>query len=158
MYQDASVVTGDPKTFGYAIAEIEDQLIKRRAEISKLSAGNGVNTVNRNTSLDKEDDRFKSKFCADVTNLRNKFKESGTILEQWQTIVAEKYDNLLKVINKYYPEAWLLLEFRLAVKTILNIEGFTLPFMGVDLSPSQGAKSRALASNQPDMEALTKHG
>jgi hypothetical protein len=41
----------------------------------------------------------------------------------------------------YYPEAWPFLEFCLAGKSILNIEGITLPFMGVILSAPASMKT-----------------
>ena len=87
------------------------------------------------------EDPSKSTFKEDITNLRNQFKQSGTTFQEWQSIVAEKYENLHKVTVKYYPEAWPFLEFCLAVKSILNIEDITLPFMGVILSAPASMKT-----------------
>jgi DNA-binding transcriptional ArsR family regulator len=134
LWQNTNVKTGE-NVFGSAIADIEDQLIHRRDEIFKVSTegctANDVNTENVSKSMFKED----------VTNLRNQFKQSGTTFQDWQSIVAKKYENLHKVVVKYYPEAWPFLEFCLAVKSILNIEDITLPFMGVILSAPASMKT-----------------
>jgi hypothetical protein len=118
-----------------AIADVEDQLIRRRDEIFKVQI-NGLDENYTNT-----EDPSKSKFKEDVTNLRNQFKQAGTTYQQWQSIVAEKYENLRKVTVKHYPEAWPFLEFCLAGKSILNIEGITLPFMGVILAAPASMKT-----------------
>lgn len=118
-----------------AIADVEDQLVQRRDEIFKVP-NNALDDNKTNT-----EDPSKSKFKEDVTNLRNQFKQSGTTFLDWQSIVAEKYENLRKVTIKHYPEAWPFLEFCLAVKSILNIEDNTLPFMGVILSAPASMKT-----------------
>jgi hypothetical protein len=135
LYQDANVITEDPKVNGSAIDDIEDQLIRRRDEIFKVST-KSCTTDDINTG-----DPSKSKFKEDVTNLRNQFKESGRTFQDWQSIVTEKYQNLRKVTIKHYPESWPSLEFCLAVKSILNIEDNTLPFMGVILSAPASMKT-----------------
>jgi hypothetical protein len=118
-----------------AIDDVEDQLLQRRDEIFKVPI-NGLDESNTNT-----EDPSKSKFKEDVFNLRNQFEQSGTTFQDWQSIVAEKYENLRKITVKYYPEAWPFLEFCLAVKSILNIEDITLPFMGVILSAPASMKT-----------------
>lgn len=118
-----------------AIGDVEDQLVQRRDEIFKVPI-NGLDENKTNT-----EDPSKSKFKEDVTNLRNQFKQAGTTYQQWQSIVAEKYENLRKVTVKHYPESWPFLEFCLAVKSILNIEDITLPFMGVILSAPASMKT-----------------
>jgi hypothetical protein len=133
--QDANVITEDHKVFGSAIADIEDQLIRRRDEIFKVST-EGCTISDVNTG-----DPSKSKFIEDVTNLRNQFKQSGITFLNWQSIVAEKYENLRKITLKHYPEAWPFLEFCLAVKSILNIQDITLPFMGVILAAPASMKT-----------------
>ena len=93
-----------------------------------MSSSNGGSTsVNPN-------DNSELKYIGEVKRQRKEFKESGITYEQWQLKVAEKYENLHNVVVKYYPDAWIFLEFCLAVKSILNIEDFTLPFMGVILA------------------------
>src|SRR5215218_3195010 len=134
LWQDTNVKTGE-NAFGSAIADIEDQLIRKRDEIFKISTeGNTASDVN-------SEDPSKSKFKEDVTNLRNQFKQSGTTFQDWQSIIAEKYENLRKITVKYYPESWPSLEFCLAVKSILNIEDITLPFMGVILAAPASMKT-----------------
>jgi hypothetical protein len=97
--QDTNVKT-EEDAFGSAIADIEDQLIRRRDEIFKVST-KGCTTDDINTR-----DPSKSKFKERVTNLRNQFKESGKTFQDWQSIVSEKYENLRKITVKCYPEAW----------------------------------------------------
>jgi hypothetical protein len=137
LWQDTNVKAGE-NAFGSAIADIEDQLIRRRDEIFNISI-EGRPAIGVNA-----EDLSKSKFKEDVTNLRNEFKQSDTTFQNWQLIIAEKYENLRKVTVKYYPEAWSFLEFCLAVKSILNIEDITLPFMGVILAAPASMKTMVI--------------
>ena len=131
----ASYAKFDTNDIDNAIADVEDQLVRRRDEIFKVRIY-GLDENNTHT-----EDPSKSKLKDDVTNLRNQFKESGTTFQDWQSIVAEKYENIRKITIKHYPEAWPFLEFCLAVKSILNIEDNTLPFMGVILSAPASMKT-----------------
>jgi hypothetical protein len=123
-----------------AIQDIENQLVERRDEIYGMASSYGRSC---STSVNPDDDA-KSKYIDKVKEQRIKFKESGVTCEQWQSIVAEKYRNLCKVAVKHYPEAWNLIEFCLAVKSILNVEGFTLPFMGVILAQPSSMKTKVI--------------
>lgn len=125
----------DPDTLKLALNDIEDELIKHRDEIFGFSSnGNSQGNI-------QPDDKSKRKFIEDVINLRNQFKESNLSYQQWQSLVAEKYENLRKVITKHYPEAWTLMEFCLSVKSIQNVSDFTLPFMGVILAVPSSMKT-----------------
>jgi len=112
-----------------AIQDIENQLVERRDEIYGMSSSNDHSCSDSGSTSVNPENHAKLKYIEKVKEQRKKFKESGVTYEQWQSIVTEKYRNLHKVATKHYPEAWILLEFCLAVKSILNIEGFTLPFM-----------------------------
>lgn len=53
----------------------------------------------------------------------------------------DKYENLRNTTLKNMPEIWVGLEFALSVKSILNIEGCTLPFAGILLGSAGSAKT-----------------
>jgi hypothetical protein len=122
------------KTFESAIYDIEDKIIENRDKIFLTSSfdNNNDNTI---------DDEFKAKFIDEVTELRNK---NLLTYEQWQSNVTQKYNQLKKVIEKHYPEAWIFMEFCLSVKSILNIQEFTLPFMGVIVAPPSSMKTMVI--------------
>ena len=73
--------------------------------------------------------------------LRDQRIESGLTFVGYQLAVKEKYNNLQTVVKRNFPEAWTLLQFCLAVKSILNIDGCTLPFMGVILAIPSSMKT-----------------
>jgi hypothetical protein len=58
-------------------------------------------------------------------------ENSNISIEEWSTKLLEKRIFLNNKINEYFPSMQLLLDFELAVKTILNIQDITLPFMGI---------------------------
>lgn len=51
------------------------------------------------------------------------------------------YQNLKAVTLKNLPNLWMSLEFALSVKTVLNIKGNTLPFIGILLGPASSMKT-----------------
>jgi hypothetical protein len=55
-----------------------------------------------------------------------------------------KYDNLKEITLKNLPNLWPGLEFVLSVKTILNIKGLSLPFIGIILGPPSSMKTVAV--------------
>jgi hypothetical protein len=122
------------KAFDVAIYDIEDKIIENRDKIFLTSSFDNNNDNNI-------DDEFKSKFIDEVTELRNK---TPLTYEQWQSNVSEKYNHLKKVVEKHYPEAWIFMEFCLSVKSILNIQEFTLPFMGVIVAPPSSMKTMVI--------------
>jgi DNA-binding transcriptional ArsR family regulator len=77
-------------------------------------------------------------------SIRDEIKQArelcrDTTPEQWQHTLQEKYQNLYNVVQKNMPEIWPGLEFVLSILRILNIEGCTLPFIGIILGrPSSG--------------------
>jgi hypothetical protein len=59
--------------------------------------------------------------------------------EDWRVKLNERYQTLRNIVQKNMPEIWSGLEFELSVLRILNIEGCTLPFIGILLGrPSSG--------------------
>ena len=66
-------------------------------------------------------------------------KARGLTFEKWQQTLTDKYEWLKKTVNENMPEIWTGLEFELSILSILNIEGCTLPFIGIILGrPSSG--------------------
>lgn len=136
LFKKIEATIDDPKVFDLGIFDIESQIIKHRNEIFNISSGNH-NLENTNHVFNDS----KTKFAEDVIALRNQYKESTITYEEWQTKVYEKYENLRKLIRKYYPEAWIFMEFCLSVKSIINILDFTLPFMGVLVAAPSSMKT-----------------
>ncbi len=123
-----------------ALGDIENQLIERRDDIFGI-ANNEAQSNHPNDDLEYKE---KTEFIHEVTNLREHNKVVGTTYEDWQCVVKQKYENLHKVALKNFPEAWSMLEFCIAVKTIMNIEGVSLPFMGVILAAPPSLKTTVL--------------
>ena len=95
----------------------------------------------RSEEASSEDDEYESTYNRRVSELRNQRIESGLTFVGYQLAVKEKYDNLQIIVKRNFPEAWPLLQFCLAVKSILNIDGCTLPFMGVILAIPSSMKT-----------------
>ena len=55
--------------------------------------------------------------------------------------LQRKYKNLKAVTLKNFPNLWFGLVFAIAVKTILNIKGVSLPFIGIILGPPSSLKT-----------------
>ena len=55
--------------------------------------------------------------------------------------LQNKYQNLKKVTIKNFPTLWFGLEFAISVKTILNVKGVNLPFIGIRLGPPGSLKT-----------------
>lgn len=123
------------KSLKDVLVDIENQLIERSEEIF------AYNRTPRFAETTNEFDEIRSKFKDRVTKLREQHVDAGFSYEEWKSSIAEKYDNLRHVVQRNFPGAWPLLEFCLAVKTILNIEGCTLPFIGVLLDVPSSLKT-----------------
>jgi len=118
-----------------AFRDLENQLIERRNEIFSIKEKSD------STKNNSKEDEYKSSYIARVSELRKQRTDSGFSYEQWQLSVQQKYDNLRRAINDNFTGAWPLLEFCLSVKTILNIDGCTLPFIGVLLDVPSSLKT-----------------
>jgi hypothetical protein len=119
-----------------ALQDIENLLIEHRGEIFSVKNSSYANNVSGN-----DESKSKSKYIDKVTNLRLQYTESKLSYQQWQLLIAEKYGQLRIAVDKNFPAAWTLLQFCLAMKSILNIEGCTLPFMGVILAIPSSMKT-----------------
>ena len=64
--------------------------------------------------------------------------------EQWSNTLNEKRQTLNDKINEYFPEISLELDFVLSIKTILNVEDITLPFMGIVLAVPSSLKTKVI--------------
>ena len=64
------------------------------------------------------------------------------ITKEWSyEELQNKYDILKSVTLENLPNLWNGLEFALSVKTVLNIKGDTLPFIGILLGPASSMKT-----------------
>ena len=55
--------------------------------------------------------------------------------------LQRRYQNLKAVTLKNFPSIWFGLEFALSIKTIINIKGINLPFIGILLGPPSSMKT-----------------
>ena len=109
-----------------ALQDIEAELIKKS---DKIFSSNDKESSNYNS----ENKKYKTAYITEVTNLRKQHIES--------TLIGQKYEKLAAIVQKNFPGAWSLLEYCLAIKTILNIEGCSLPFIGVLLDVPSSLKT-----------------
>jgi hypothetical protein len=65
-------------------------------------------------------------------------------MEEWRTLIEEKYRNLKKITGDNLPQLWLAIEFILAIKSIMNIQGITLPWFGILLGRPSSLKTAAI--------------
>jgi hypothetical protein len=131
-------IIDDPKVIDKGLSDIESQIISYRDEIFALSNSfSDINTNHPNTD-------FNTKFYEDVEKLRSQFQEASEPYKEWQTKVAEKYEKLETIFKKHYPEAWIFMEFCLSIKSIMNIMGITLPFMGVLVAAPSSLKTMVI--------------
>lgn len=67
---------------------------------------------------------------------------TGVVAIDWtQEELKRKYDHLMAVTQKNFPGLAFGLEFAISVKTVLNIKGHTLPFIGILLGPPSSLKT-----------------
>ncbi|MFZ0510816.1 MAG: hypothetical protein WAM14_04350 [Candidatus Nitrosopolaris sp.] len=83
-------------------------------------------------------------------NIREKIKETkaanaAITLDDWNSKLGEKYQNLCQVVDRNIPELWPGLEFGLIVLRILNILGCTLPFIGIILGRPSSFKTAVIS-------------
>lgn len=72
---------------------------------------------------------------------RVKAANAGISSEEWQTGLLERYEKLHKAVDDNIPEVWPGLEFELSILRILNLEGCTLPFIGIILGRPSSYKT-----------------
>ena len=137
----------DDQTVEDAIKDIEDQLIKKREEIFNLNK-------TKTSESDSADHEFKSEFLNDVSSLREQFENSTDPYKEWQQEVKKKYENLKFIANTYFSDSWQLLQFCISVKSVQNIYGNSLPFIGFILYKPSSLKSTIIDSFQKYPSAL----
>jgi len=64
--------------------------------------------------------------------------------EVWSNTLKDKRQILEDKVNEYFPETTLELDFILSIKTILNIEDITLPFMGIVFAVPSSMKTKII--------------
>jgi uncharacterized protein YihD (DUF1040 family) len=116
-----------------ALQDIENQLVERHDEIFSYNKSDYTNNP--------REDEQKSNYLKRVTELKKERQETNFTYELWQVSVQEKYKKVRAITERNFPDAWPLLQFCLAVKSILNIDGCTLPFMGVILAIPSSMKT-----------------
>lgn len=95
--------------------------------------------INRETNV-KEAERNQS-----TINREDDHKADKTY-NDWNEKLLESYENLHTVTLDNIPDMWGPLEFALSVKSILNIEGCTIPFAGIILGPPGSLKTTTIQS------------
>lgn len=55
--------------------------------------------------------------------------------------LQRKYNHLKEVVSRNFPTLWFALEFALSVKSIMNVKGINLPFIGIFLGPPSSMKT-----------------
>jgi hypothetical protein len=117
-----------------ALLDIEAQIIERHKEVFSH------NDKLTHKAITEEDEQ-KLHYHECVTNLKKEREQTKFTFQDWQNSVREKYENLRRLVEKNFPEAWSMLQFCLAVKSVLHIDGCTLPFMGVILAKPSSMKT-----------------
>lgn len=75
--------------------------------------------------------------------VQNSGRKNGQIDWSYQELLR-RYEHLRDVTMENIPHLWPALEFALSIKTILNIKGCTLPFIGIILGPASSNKTVAI--------------
>ena len=83
-------------------------------------------------------------FDKETGDAMDEFVKSEQAREWSYEILKIKYEHLKEVTLKNLPDLWPALQFSIAVKTILNIKGLDLPFIGIILGPPSSMKSVAV--------------
>ena len=88
------------------------------------------------------------KFGIDTDDFDKESREAGEeyvrqqIVAKWSYEELQRnYENLKTVTLKNFPNLWFGLVFAISVKTILNVKGISLPFIGIILGPPSSLKT-----------------
>lgn len=81
----------------------------------------------------------KNNIIDEIKQTRELFPELS--FEEWRSKLQEKYGKLRGVIQRHMPDIWSGLEFELSILRILDIEGCTLPFIGIILGRPSSYKT-----------------
>ncbi len=83
----------------------------------------------------------KQKILDDIERICQEQRNDNLTFQQWQLILQQKYQNLYDVVQEKMPEIWTGLEFELSILRILDIQGCTLPFIGIILGRPSSYKT-----------------
>jgi hypothetical protein len=129
--------------------EEQDQYIQKQydkgviPDYRNIQNCNGKSKKNGNPiTITSEIDIEKNKILNEIQKLRQESPE--LIFEQWSNTLNEKRQKLNDKVNEYFPEILLELDFILSIKTILNIEDITLPFMGIVFAVPSSMKTKVI--------------
>lgn len=131
------------------LAEDQERYYKKlvdKGEIPEYRYGNG----NGKKSTKKKDSQVitsekeieRNRILNKITRLRQENPDLS--FEQWINTLIEKRNKLDSKVEEYFPEISLELDFILSIKTILNIEEITLPFMGIVFAVPSSMKTQVI--------------
>ena len=90
--------------------------------------------------ITSEQERERNKILDEIQKLR---KENFDLtFEQWSNILLEKHIKFNDKVSEYFLGMDLLADFELSIKTILNIQDITLPFMGIVFAVPSSLKTQ----------------
>ena len=116
------------KDFSKPTKDQKEKLKKQEAKDGKIVLNNENNEVNDNS---------KEQTGPEIQKMES--------MDDWQTLVKEKYDNIKQVVEKNnLPQLWLGLEYILSIKSIMNIKGVTLPWIGLLLGRASSLKTAGI--------------
>jgi DNA-binding transcriptional ArsR family regulator len=87
----------------------------------------------------QEEQKEKNSIVDEIKQTKELFPELSS--NEWSGKLQEKYGKLRGVVQLYMPEIWPGLEFELSILRILDIEGCTLPFIGIILGRPSSYKT-----------------
>ena len=115
-------------------------------EIAEKTSHNG--NGNRQSSKHKNNEHSESSEENDFQRLiiesrvkRLREENRDLSLEEWSYSLLEKRQKFNDKLIEYFPDMKLLGDFELGIKTILNIQDVTLPFMGIVLAMPSSLKT-----------------
>ena len=128
--------------------ELVEKYRKKLLENQAKDIANGKsknNNTQQQTEEDEEELKIKEKkeikkYINLVQQLREEYP--NITFEEWSNILLDKRMKFNNKVIEYYPDMPLLTDFELSIKTILNIEDITLPFMGIVFAVPSSLKSQ----------------
>ena len=120
--------------------------------LENISAGDDDNSNNNDAEQEvgAKNGQPHSELNGSIISAIKNARESNPNLtyEQWRQKLTDRFQNLQDIVNRYHPDMWESLKFTTIVKTILNIEDISTPFIGIILGPP--ATSKTLGVSQYD--------
>jgi predicted transcriptional regulator len=124
-----------------------------RNQFSNFENGNGKSNNNKKKKdsnnpiiITSEKEIEKSRILNQIQKLRQ--ENSELTFEQWSDILKVKHQILVNKIEEHFPKiafkVLLELDFVLSLKTILNIDDITLPFLGIVFAAPSSMKTQLI--------------